>query len=118
MEYLKGSLSNLNTPLGRTGQMSLYRNISEIKCNENDCPRSSFRKDNVSKSSELGASLPIPKDMAGTQTPHISPAMREDALFIPALSARVVVCVESLKQTKASCSQMLGGFQVHLAFLG
>jgi len=72
----------------------------------------------MSESFEPGASLPIPKDVAGTQTPHISPAMREDAPFIPALSARVVVCMESLKQTKASCSQMLGGFQVHLVFPG
>lgn len=54
---------------------------------------------------------PIPKGRGGTHAPRPSPAVHEDALFIPVLSARVVVCVESLKQTKASCSQMLGAFR-------
>lgn len=65
-----------------------------------------------------GASAPIPKAGAGARAPHISPAMREDALFIPALSPGWSSVWKSLKQTKPSCSQMLGGFQVHLVFPG
>jgi len=38
MGYLEGSSSNVNAPLGGTGQVSLCRNVSEIKCNEKGCP--------------------------------------------------------------------------------
>lgn len=94
--------------------------MNEIKCDENGCPTvpgAHSKRMNPAKAPTWHF-CPIPKAGAGARAPHISPAMREDAPFIPALSPGWSSVWKSLKQTKPSCSQMLGGFQVHLVFPG
>lgn len=65
-----------------------------------------------SKTNKNKSELKTPVDLTlrpGEFTDSPPPlAMRKEGWAIPEFTARVVVCVQNLKQTRASCSQMWG----------